>query len=106
MEHDFGKVAIGAERTVIVTISNTGGHDLVLDSARFYNGGAAHFAILTLMNFPLYITPGESQEVEVAFRPTELGLVTAWVVISSNDSVNPYAYVNFSGEGVESESSF
>jgi len=99
MYFDFGEVAIGDVAVTGLTISNTGGHDLVVFNMGFYNGGAAHYDIIG-QSAPFAVAPGASVDFEVAFRPDVLGELTARVVINSNAGNAPRIEARFIGTGI------
>jgi len=56
-----------------------------------------HFSLSTPS---LSISPGDTQSVEIAFEPKELGLQTATMTINSNDAAFPQYVLTLEGEGL------
>lgn len=77
---DFSSVA----STRTYTIQNTGSLDLTISTVTLSGTNASEFSILTMPSAT--IAAGSSSSVVVKFNPATLGLKTATVNISSNDS--------------------
>ena len=69
------------------------------DPTNWVNPG---FAIPALQ-YPLYVAPGASIEVEVTFSPSAVGAHGTRLVIMNNDLINNFAVVYMIDGGVESE---
>jgi|GEM_PF-5559944 len=98
MELDFGSVAQGQRTTEAFTITNTGAQTLNITGWRFtVNAGV--FGSQT-SPWPTQLNPGESSTITMWFRPPALGIHEDWLLIQSNDPVNPEVQVHHIGEGV------
>jgi len=99
-EHDFGNVEVDTSATTIVTISNVGGHDLVVTGISL--SGSGDFVITSLPTLPAIIPPPngtvKSIDVEVTYTPAELGYTSAVLEITSNV---PVVQVALGGEGID-----
>ncbi len=99
-EHDFGNVEVNTSVTTIITISNIGGHDLVVTGISL--SGSGDFVITSLPSLPAIIPPpngmAKSIDVEVTYTPAELGYTSAVLEITSNV---PAVQVSLGGEGVD-----
>ena len=82
-------------------ITNYGEADLVLDGSPLVQISGADAARFTVTQMPAStILPGQSTSFEITFDPTVIGLATAAVSITSNDSDNdPYQF-GIQGNGI------
>ena len=87
---DFGEVATGMTEVATLTVTNTGGSTLSGSAVE----GSPAYNILGNANFAL--GPGESQGIQLQFAPTETGVASTVVVISSNGGS---AQFNVTGTG-------
>lgn len=79
----FGPAALGTSPTLPVTLTNTGGVPLVLDTPATITGtDASHF--LVAMPASLTLAPGTSATATVTFVPTTAGPKSATLTITSN----------------------
>ncbi|HET6372607.1 MAG TPA: choice-of-anchor D domain-containing protein [Candidatus Polarisedimenticolia bacterium] len=89
---DFGSLFVGGSRTLTLTVKNNGAElltaDLASDQARFVSISS------------LALTPGESRDVTVTFRPDLIGPVHGTLSIRSNDPDEPTLTVSLSGTGL------
>jgi hypothetical protein len=103
MMHDFGDVDVGTSSTTIITVSNVGGHPLIVDDISL--DGSSDFAITSKPSLPAYITPPNGQvnsiDVEVTYTPASLGYTSAVLQISSTDLANNPVLVNLGGVGID-----
>jgi subtilisin-like proprotein convertase family protein len=86
---DFGQVFVGANTSLVFTITNTGGSPLT--GLMISNDGpdAAMFTVVSSPTPPL--GAGQSQVFEVRFTPASTGVKTAALHIASNDDdENPF----------------
>jgi Abnormal spindle-like microcephaly-assoc'd, ASPM-SPD-2-Hydin/Beta-propeller repeat len=88
----FGNQAVGASSTAqTVTVSNLGDQTTALN----IYVGTSNFS--SVNNCPSQLLPGANCTASVTFSPTQAGLLTDTLTISS--SVGPSAYVSISGTG-------
>jgi hypothetical protein len=95
----FGDVCVDSIKDLDLTISNTGGCDLQVDSMPISGPGAAHFA-LPGTTFPLTVSPANSLALPVRFAPTTPGAKTATITVNSRTvhaGTLPPRTVNVSG---------
>lgn len=91
---DFGSVAVGQSKELMITIRNSGSAMLTISflsstNARFVPAGSA----------PISLTIGASATLAVRFTPTTAGAQTGTLTLSSNDPVRPSATVALDGSG-------
>jgi hypothetical protein len=93
---DLGRVLHGAGAQVFgYPISNTGMDTLSVDS--IYTDNAA-FSVLD--SVPLYLAPGDSLSLRIAFSPLAAGADSASVTLRTNDCGSPSFSFNVRGESV------
>jgi hypothetical protein len=99
--HDLGNVSIGSINYATFTIQNTGVVNLNLTgSSKVVISGAdaSSFSVTSQPVSP--VTPNSSTTFKVKFIPTSVGLKTATVSISNDDTANnPYTFT-ISGTGI------
>ena len=100
-ELDFGSVGVGNSRTLQAEISNTGDEDLVISSIVSAN---EEFTFSPAV-FPISISPGNSQTLDITFSPTETGSLTSSLTIAHNAQGSPLAY-SLSGTGSDDGPAF
>ena len=79
--HDFGDVEVGSAATMLVTVTNLGGSEVVLDAAL---SGSADFAITS--SVPGTISPDEYVYIQVTFTPSAVGNVVADLIINGSNA--------------------
>jgi hypothetical protein len=92
----FGDVCTSKSADRVLTINNSGFAELLIWSITSSN---AEFAIPNITSFPLAVSPGESIEISIRFKPTVAGFATSTITLFSNDLVNPEK-VTVNGTGV------
>jgi hypothetical protein len=90
----FGDVCRDVFKDLELTISNSGGCNLVVNNIV---SSAGEFLTAGTSSFPLTILPGTSMQVPIRLQPTSLGAKAANLTISSNDPVTPSKVVAVSG---------
>ncbi|MGA2601952.1 MAG: choice-of-anchor D domain-containing protein, partial [Bryobacteraceae bacterium] len=93
---NFGTVASGQTATMTLTISNTGGAALTVDSISSSN------ALFTLsgVTAPFTIAAGAQQQLTVQFAPTAVGSQQGSISISSNDPTPSHATLVVATQGI------
>lgn len=88
---DFGAAALGQRMERQVIVSNQGGEDLVVDGAYLKMDGREDQPELSLpaLSLPLVIAPREEASITIAFVPLDQEPDLDWLVIESNDPVEP-----------------
>ncbi len=94
--YNFGNVAIGDSATWNIQVNSVGNTDLVIENLLIPNA----VPIFTYEIFPQTLEPGNSTELEVFFKPTEIGTLNTVITIQSNDPVNPEVEIELQGEAV------
>jgi len=97
---DFGtEVAGRLSDPQTLTITNTGASDLTIDDNKVIGPAPADFGVT--MDFCSFQTlhPGNSCQIAISMRATDLGDRTAQFVIESNDPAQPFFFIDLSGTG-------
>ena len=103
---DFGQVEVGKDRTVTVTVTNSGTGDLQVYPSRAsrpgtaLNGEKGVFSVAANAVDGATIAPGANASLEVVFLPPDVGSYLGTLTISSNAGTNP---IDLSGEGIRPE---
>jgi hypothetical protein len=90
---NFGRVTIGTDKTLALTIANDG--DLDLTGSLAVDGDAA----FTFATSDFVLAGGEEIDIAVTFAPTAAGAASATLVITSDDENRPEASLALSGAG-------
>jgi len=99
--YDFGDVLLGDSISTSFTIRNEGGKDLVVSDFEMLWVHRDDFPIQT-QRAPFTLPPDSSKEIEVLFRPLELGSREGRMQIRSNDPFAPQFFVAVFGVGLDS----
>ena len=91
----FGNVTVGNNKTLSVSVSNTGGVAVSISSAAASGSGFS----FTGPTLPATLNPGQSATFSAIFAPTATGAASGTLAINSNAS-NPTLSVPLSGTGV------
>ena len=98
---DYGDVSLGCDNEYRVTIENTGNLDLQIDSAiqmtTLPNDITIDYGSLPLP--PWILTPAEQIDLLIKYIPTDIGVDTSIVSISSNDPNNALIELTQTGTG-------
>jgi hypothetical protein len=100
LTYDFGDVAVGDSNTVVVQIGNAGDADLQVTALTLT--GSGDFAMTDGPAVPFTVAPSQSivVDVQVTFTPSGEGLVSATLIIASDDADEPSVEVTLIGVGV------
>lgn len=90
---DFGQVNVNSSSALIFNIENTGTADLLVSNITCDN------AAFTLNTTNTTITPGNNQDIEVTFLPTNATSYSGIITITHNATGSP-SQVSVSGEGI------
>ncbi len=93
---DFGEILSGFDRTRTVTVINAGRADLRLDRIAITGGDSTAFGI-TPVSLPATITPGDSIDVQIQFRPITEGERRSTLRFTSNDLNQPVSDIALIG---------
>jgi len=92
-EYDYGDVEVGDSGTMLFTITNTDGSDLIVSQIAITDNTSGSFAITAQTpanSLPGAIASGESVDVEITFAPTSVGSKTAtWVMRTDATNTTP-----------------
>lgn len=91
---EFGRVVIDRVRNAILTISNTGNGNLIINAIEIEEG----VFVVDFENL-LEIAPGQSFDLTVSFFPQEVEDFASEIIIHSNSQENPEHTINVSGSG-------
>jgi hypothetical protein len=94
--HDFGEVALGASKTLAVTISNTGCGALTVNGVSI----DTDFAITSFSPASIIVPPNEAKQLKITYTPTILGHNSAVLKVYSNDADEPVVEVQLSATGI------
>ncbi|MCF8355371.1 MAG: choice-of-anchor D domain-containing protein, partial [Melioribacteraceae bacterium] len=92
----FGSVKINANKTLNVTVQNSGDSTLTVSGLTFSNS-----VFSTTLGTPFSITTGNTQVIPVKFAPTSAIAYLDSLTISSNDPNTPSYQVMLTGTGLE-----
>ncbi len=94
----FGSVAAGTVKTDTLIISNTGTSQLLIPSIVFRkNDDNAYF--LDELSFPIAIAAGDSENVNIHFKPMQEKFYIGELVVTSNAQAGGTQYINLEGQG-------
>ncbi|MBI4870379.1 MAG: choice-of-anchor D domain-containing protein [Candidatus Riflebacteria bacterium] len=94
----FGNVTLGESRDLTLSVSNTGGANLVLSSVTVTGNG---FALVAAVPANQTVAPGASYDFGVRFAPATAAQATGSVTIASNAANAATTGAALSGTGVE-----
>jgi Abnormal spindle-like microcephaly-assoc'd, ASPM-SPD-2-Hydin len=93
----FGSTTVGGHQTTTVTLSNSGGTDLIIKSATMSGAGFS----MSNLALPLTLNPGSSTSETITFAPTGAGNFSGSVTFATTaDQTNGTVVLNLSGTGV------
>jgi outer membrane protein assembly factor BamB len=93
---NYGNVAVGDSTVWDMVISNIGTYELSVDNVLIQNA----VPIFSWEVYPQIIAPGNSIEITLIFKPTEVGSLNTIITIQSSDPVTPEVEVTLTGEAV------
>ena len=96
----FGNTTVGGHQTTTVTLSNSGGTDLIIKSATMSGAGFS----MSNLALPLTLNPGSSTSETITFAPTGAGNFSGSVTFATTaDQTNGTVVLNLSGLGVQGQ---
>jgi len=96
----FGNTAVGGHQTTTVTLSNSGGTDLIIKSATLSGAGFS----MSNHALPLTLNPGSSTSETITFAPTGTGNFSGSVTFATTaDQTNGTVVLKLSGLGVQGQ---
>ena len=96
---NFGSVAVGSTVSQSITISNTGGSNLIITQESITAQGFT----MTSVSLPMTIGAGKQSTINLLFSPTATGIASGVVSVMSNAANSP-ATVTVSGMGISTTS--
>jgi len=100
LDYDYQYVEVGKTSTAVVTISNDGESDLIIDDLVLIPSGASLFYFSSEPDLPLSLPPDWMIDVEITFVPQIEGSTEALFIISSDDPDESIVEVQLTGTGV------
>lgn len=94
---DYGLVCVGSFKDQNLTINNSGGCDLVINSVTSIGADASQFVVAGDNIYPITVAPGTSVQIPIRFQPTSIGNKSATIRVNNNDPVSPNKDVPVSG---------
>jgi hypothetical protein len=94
---NFGQVCVGSFNDLNLTINNSGGCSLVVNSVTSMGADASQFVVAGDNAYPITVAPGTSVQVPIRFQPTSIGNKSATIRVNSNDPSSPNKDVAVSG---------
>ncbi|MFQ5637754.1 MAG: phytase [bacterium] len=95
---DYGPVVVGSTATQALIVKSSGNINLEINNIEFVQGNASSFFLESPFQ-PFSIAPGDSQTIDIDFKPHSETNESIVLKISSNDLTrNPYS-VNITGSG-------
>lgn len=100
---NFGYVAPGERVTLPVKITNAteGSAVLALEVPVFDPASDPHFALEPLPVTTLYVNPGETLEVPLAFSPTDVDWYEGVLYVPTNDGARPQLSISLLGTSIQ-----
>src|ERR1700732_2916190 len=96
----FGNTTVAGRQTTTVTLSNSGGTDLIIKSATMSGAGFS----MSNLALPLTLNPGSSTSATITFAPTGAGNFSGSVTFATTaDQTNGTVVLNLSGLGVQGQ---
>ncbi|MCP4711180.1 MAG: choice-of-anchor D domain-containing protein, partial [Planctomycetes bacterium] len=95
---DFGQIDVGQSLNRTLTIYNSGGAPLIIDSI---TSNLYTFTIVSDINYPLVVTGQGQESITVRFTAVALGLHEGYLAFESNDPVNETLIVDLIGYGYD-----
>jgi hypothetical protein len=95
---DFGPLALDCATEQLVTLTNVGDAQLVVEDVTLAGVDVAAFSEL---GEPMAIAPGDSRRVRVTFTASQVAAYAAQLDVRSNDPDTPTVAVPLAGEGAE-----
>ncbi len=97
---DFGPLAIGQTRNLIVGMLNAGTADLTISTLQLTAADGTSFRLVDAPDLPAVIAAGNTVTAEIRFVPNAEGSATGTFRIESDDPDNPETVVSVSAEAL------
>ncbi len=96
---EYGFVPLGANPHLAVTVGNVGSANLIVSELPISQFGG-DFYVDTALTVPFTLSTGQSQNVNVYYRPLNFGSSSGTLHIRSNDPINGDVPVTLTGYGI------
>ncbi|MBI4585320.1 MAG: choice-of-anchor D domain-containing protein [Planctomycetes bacterium] len=100
LSHDFENVFVGESSELRITIANTGSAALTVSGIALGEGSSGDYSITSAPELPLVLEAGKSEDVQVAYKPSDIGSDSGTVAITSDDADEGAIHVSLMGGGV------
>ncbi len=97
---DFGSVSVGGSRSLVVTVRNTGGSPLTIDSIQVSGDPFFVDSSASTCQNGTSVPQNSSCSLTVVFRPTSSGSFYGTLNVQSNDPDSPFVFIELKGSGV------
>ncbi len=97
--HNFGMVTVDTTETWNLNIVNIGTGDLILSDLEFSGQGSSYLSCD--QSFPITITPGNNQVLNIHFQPSDIGDLDAIGTLTTNDPLNHEVELSIEGIAVD-----
>ncbi|MFZ1729812.1 MAG: YCF48-related protein [Bacteroidota bacterium] len=95
---DFGTLLLGTYSARSVQLTNRGTQSLLINVERTTKNDSAMFQVTQESTF--FFAAGKVDSVQMIFVPLRPGDFTSWLLIESNDAVEPYYLIPLKGSGI------
>lgn len=95
---DFGSLLLGTYASRFVRLTNRGTQPLLVRAERSSGGDSTMFQVTLESTF--FFAAGKVDSVQVTFTPLRQGDFTSWLLVESNDPVEPSYRIPIRGSGI------
>lgn len=95
---DFGSLLLGTYVSRYVRLTNRGTQPLLVNTQRTSGGDSTMFQVTLESTF--FYAAGKVDSVQVTFTPLRQGDFTTWLLVESNDPVEPFYRIPVRGSGI------
>lgn len=95
---DFGQLLLGTYASRFITLTNRGTEPLLINQERTSGGDSTMFQVTLESTF--FFAAGKVDSVQVTFAPLRPGDFSSWLLVESNDQVEPLYRIPIRGSGI------
>lgn len=95
---DFGELLLGTYASGFVTLTNRSTLPLLISQERMSGGDSTMFQVTLESTF--FYAAGKTDSVQITFSPLRAGDFMSWLLMESNDPVEPYYLIPVKGSGI------
>jgi photosystem II stability/assembly factor-like uncharacterized protein len=95
---DFGTLMLGTYESRFVQVTNRGTQPMLIKQQRSSGGDSTMFQVTLESTF--FFAAGKTDSVQVTFAPLRAGDFTSWLLVESNDPVEPMYLIPVKGSGI------